>query len=168
MLHSFVRHPGLSQARRGSRGFTLIEVMVTVGIVAILAGVAVPIYADNVRRSQVQEGFASLADFRAKMEQYYLDNRHYGAAACADVNPPANWPAFPATKYFTYACVLSGATSTGGRQQYTVTATGTAAGRAQGHVYSIGNNPRDNTQVTTQFKGNPVAKPCWLAKGDEC
>src|SRR5690606_1858627 len=60
-----------------NRGFTLIELMITVAIIAILAAVAVPSYQDYVRRGKVTEATATLAQFRIKMEQYFQDNQTY-------------------------------------------------------------------------------------------
>ncbi|MBT2336432.1 prepilin-type N-terminal cleavage/methylation domain-containing protein [Variovorax paradoxus] len=58
-------------------GFTLIEVMITVAIVAILAAVALPSYRDYVLRGQLVDGTNGLAAMRADMERYYQDNRTY-------------------------------------------------------------------------------------------
>ena len=151
---------------RSQRGFSMIELMAVVTIIGILAVIAIPNYSAYIQRSRITEATSRLADFRVKMEQYYQDNRHYGNANCADVNAPG-WAAFTATKYFSYACAVSGVTANGGRQQYTVTATG-LTGRATGHIFTIANFPTDPTQRTTQFKGSAVNKNCWLVKGTEC
>ena len=50
--------PGYS-GRMASCGFTLIEVMIVVAIVAILASVALPSYQDYIRRGQLQPAHAN-------------------------------------------------------------------------------------------------------------
>jgi len=151
-----------SCASRSGRGFTLIEVMITVGIVAILAGVAVPAYSEYMRRGQLPEAHTFLADYRVKMEQFFQDNRNYGTAdVCAQQGGATpSWGNFtPGSRYFTFACVLAA-----DGQSYTITATG-SSGRAIGHVYTIDNL---NRRTTTRFKGASSAATCWLVKGDEC
>jgi type IV pilus assembly protein PilE len=148
------------------RGFTLIEVMIVVAIVAILATVAVPTYADYVRRGQLPEAFAGMSDLRVKMEQYYQDNRRYGSNGgnCADTNTPTWAAATPTLLYggsqnFVFSCAV-----TNGGQGYTLTASGNR-GRAVGHAYTI---THANMRATTEFKGAAVSATCWLLKGGEC
>lgn len=63
--------------RSGSRGFTLIEVMITVAIIGILAAIAIPSYRDYVLRGQLVEAHNALSAMRANMERHFQDNRSY-------------------------------------------------------------------------------------------
>ena len=119
--------PFASQPRRPARGFTLIEVMIAVAVVAILSMIAYPSYTDYLRRGQVQEAPRNLADFRTKMEQYYQDNRSYAAGAACGVPVPVA----PGAKYFSYACAVASA-----GQAYIATATG-VGGSVAGLAYTV-------------------------------
>ena len=143
-------------------GFTLIELMVTVAIVGILAAVALPSYKDYIRRGTLPESFSQLADYRVKLEQYYQDNRNYGAAACADAAGGPSWNNFTpsSAKSFTYSCSVSAS-----GQGFTVTATGKTGTAAVGHAYTVNHT---NAQATTAYNGSAVAKACWLSRGNEC
>ncbi len=79
-----MHRPVLGRARQAwQQGFTLIEVMIVVVIVAILSSVAYPAYTDYVRRRQLQEAFTNLANYRIQMEPYYQDNRRYTATTAS-------------------------------------------------------------------------------------
>lgn len=151
-----------TQPRLRAQGFTLIEVMVVVAIIGILASVAYPSYTDYVRRGQVAEAFSQLSTWRAKMEQYYQDNRNYGTSAACAADVSANtWNGFAATEHFTYVCNTSDS-----QQKYTITATG-SAGAAIGNDFTI---DQDGNRTTTKFKNTAVtpAASCWLTKGATC
>jgi len=147
---------------RRALGFTLIEVMIVVAIVAILAGIAVPAYSEYIRRGQLPEAFAFLSDYRVKMEQFYQDNRNYGTGNCGVTagGVAASWSGFTGAQNFGFACVL-----TNGGQGYTITATGNAGSRSAGHQFTIDQN---NLRQTLQFKGAAVAANCWLVKTTVC
>jgi type IV pilus assembly protein PilE len=159
-LHS-IRKPAMqfSRHRPQTRGFTLIEVMITVAIIAILASVALPAYSDYIMRGRVADATRALSARRAAMEQYFQDQRSYAApAAGSNINYPcANPPLQVAGGTFSISCI--GATAT----TYTITATG--QGAAAGFGYSIN---QDDTQLTTSLPkawGTPPATGWVLRKG---
>jgi len=79
----------LTSAFRIGSGFTLIEAMIVVAIVALLAAIAVPGYASYVQRSRILEAVSRLADARARMEDYFQDARSYvDASGTCGVAPP--------------------------------------------------------------------------------
>src|SRR3954464_4563563 len=85
-------------------GFTLVELMSVVAIVAILSAVALPSYNAYVIRGKLSEGASALSDGRVKMEQFFQDNRSYNSATLAANGCPTTLP-FPATTtYISYAC----------------------------------------------------------------
>lgn len=84
-------------AQAGTRrawGFTLIELMIAVAVVAILAAIAYPTYQDSIRKGRRAEGKSALAEAASRQEQYYSDNKSYtndmtdlGYAASPAVSP---------------------------------------------------------------------------------
>lgn len=76
---------------RPSKGFTLIELMIAVAIVAILAAVVYPSYQEHVRRSNRAAAQAVLLEAAAKQQQLLMDVRSYAANwAALGVNVPAD------------------------------------------------------------------------------
>lgn len=67
-----------------SRGFTLIELMIVVVIVAILATVAGQSYKRFTRRARVQEAISLLGDIRIKQENYYQTYHRYVSSGASD------------------------------------------------------------------------------------
>lgn len=134
------------------KGFTLIEVMVTVAIVGILSAVALPAYSTYVTRGRLSEAFTALGGAQPAAEQWWANNRDYSKFYQA-----SNFPA--ATANFTYA--LSNATTS----SYTLTATG--IGKVAGFVYTVDQN---GTRATTASPtGWGTSTSCWVdRKGGAC
>jgi type IV pilus assembly protein PilE len=134
------------------RGFTLVEIMIVVAIVAILSAVALPAYTSYMARGKLVDAQSALTSGRVSMEQYYQDHRAYNATGtpCA-----AGWPA--ATTYFTYGCAATSTT-------FTITATSAAnqgLGAAGSYVYTINES---NTKATTAFPGGKTSATTWISK----
>lgn len=148
---------------RRLRGFTLLELMMVIVVIAILASIALPSYTDYIRRGKFTEAQSQLSDMRAKLEQYYQDNRNYGStAATCGVAVPTGADA----RYFTYTCNwLPGGTNQG----YTITATGVAAEGLDGIAFTVNeSNTRQSTvtAATTMANAGYTAgtTACWIRK----
>lgn len=69
---------------RQAFGFTLIEVMIVVAIVAILAAIALPSYQESVRKSKRAEARAGLLEASQWMQRFYSQNDRFDQANDAD------------------------------------------------------------------------------------
>lgn len=58
-------------------GFTLVELLIVVAIVAILASIALPAYSDFIARSNRTEAQRELLRLANLQEQFYVDTRAY-------------------------------------------------------------------------------------------
>jgi len=72
-----------SISRKSARGFSLIDVMITVAIVGVLATIALPSYQSSVRKSNRGAAEAYLGDIAQRQQQYLLDQRSYASTEAA-------------------------------------------------------------------------------------
>ena len=75
------------------KAFTLIELMVTVAIVGILAGIAYPSYINSVTKSRRSDAMGALLGFANAMERRFTETNSYcnsggagGANSCGDAD----------------------------------------------------------------------------------
>jgi prepilin-type N-terminal cleavage/methylation domain-containing protein len=146
--------------RSTNSGFTLIEIMVTVAIVAILTAIALPSYQQYIRRGQLVDGQNLLSAGRANMERYYQDNRTYVSVSAANPAPcdQANVAAALRTlNNFVMSCTMVAAPA-----GYTLTATG--SGPVLGVAYTIDVNGAQTSTFPAGWTGWTSPAACWITK----
>ena len=107
------RLPGLLPHR--GRGFTLLEVMIVVAIIAILAAIALPSYSRYVYRTRRADGKNMLMQVAAAQERFYTNYNRYGTMSQLGYTS--------GTSEKGYYTVTSANGSSGDAQSYVLTAT---------------------------------------------
>jgi type IV pilus assembly protein PilE len=140
---------------RRRQGFTLIELMITVGIVATLAAIAVPAYQSQIRKSRRTEARTALLDLAGRAERLYSITNIYWGSTVPNQLVPADvgytgtaWPITLSDGY--YSIGLSN-NNTGAAFKFTATASGAQATDTQCATLSV-----DNTG--NQSASDPA---CW-------
>jgi type IV pilus assembly protein PilE len=136
------------------QGFTLIELMIVVVVIAILSAIALPAYQDSVRKSRRTAAKTAVLDLASREEKFYTTNNAYSATA-ADLGYGALPLAVPdaATNYYQLSVVVDNTTNPA-----TFTATATAQGDQQND--GCGNFAVNALGVKSVSGALPVAT-CW-------
>jgi type IV pilus assembly protein PilE len=143
------------------RGFTLVELMVTMLVAAILIGVAIPSYSSYVRKSRRTEAKTAVLDVASLEERFYSTNNAYTI-----VSTNVGYAAFPATVgsgYYTLTVTSVNPLPTATLPaDYTVTATYTALGNQTADT-QCATFQATSTGVQSSFSSTNVdtTATCW-------
>lgn len=152
-----------SDPRQRSGGFTLIELMITVAIIAILAAVAYPSFIEQVRKSRRADAIAALNTVAQAQERWRANNPNYNNADVSSAATglrlvPGTTVATSYTLNSGYYTIAIGTTLS----PTTYTATATAAGAQASDtkcttlVYTM-----NSGTVTYTSTGTATANKCW-------
>lgn len=146
---------------RRANGFTLIELMVTVTIVAILAAIAYPSYRNYALRGQLVNATNGLSALRANMERYFQDNRTY-ASTGTFVSPCLVLPSSSLlVGTFQLSCVTAPTATT-----FQLQAVG--SGATAGFVYTVDQQNNQSTTVTGVPGWIASCPTTWETKAGSC
>lgn len=132
--------------RAARRGFTLVEMIIVMAMLAILAAVGIPLYRDYVVRGRLTEAFNAMSSYALRLGQYYQDNRSY-LNACTALT-------LPTSANFTYTCPTQTATG------YVLQATGNAGSSVAGFTFTLDN--AGNRATTAVPSGWTSSTSCWV------
>jgi type IV pilus assembly protein PilE len=145
-----------------SKGFTLIEVMIAVVIVAILAAIAVPSYTDYLRRGEIPEPLTRLSAEKVGLEQFFDDNRSYqGRCNTIGASPGIQIRKFKITCHYREGGAGPSASISEG---YTLRATGDAGTLVAGFIYEL--NEKNVKATTSTGIWGRSSTSCWVLKKD--
>ncbi|MGV7200404.1 type IV pilin protein [Xanthomonas axonopodis pv. betlicola] len=145
MLFEHSRARAMTRTVAQMRGFTLIELMIVVAVVAILSAIAYPSYTEHVRKSRRAQAKVDLVEYGQLAERFHtVQNTYVGFSLPSTVSPREGGTA-------AYSLALSQQTQSG----YVITATPGAAQVAD----KCGTLSIDQASRKTNSKG--LKSDCW-------
>lgn len=101
-----------AMAAHRPRGFSLIELMIVVAVIAILAAIAIPSYGEHVRTTRRAQAKADLVEYAALAERFHTVNNTYVGFRFPGGGTTINSPREGGTAAYTLSMATSASTFT--------------------------------------------------------
>ena len=148
--------------RRLHKGFTLIELMIVVVVIAVLSAIAIPSYKNYVLRSKRAAARTAILNMAQQQERYFTQNNTY-LAVTSGGSPPAGWVNYVGDTYASrYYDLTVGVTagSTTVAAAYTITAATISGGWADPECGSLSLTSTGVQGYTPASSATPISI-CW-------
>ncbi len=150
-----INRNSLSSSRRLS-GFTLVELMITVAILAIIAAIAVPAYTRQVQKARRTDARNALLDLAGREERWLSVANSYSQNT-TDLGYTGAWPVATTNGYYNVTVKVpdpNAVSPTNPSFIITATAVGTQANDTACATFSV-------NQLGQQFATPSAAATCW-------
>jgi type IV pilus assembly protein PilE len=125
-----------------AKGFTLIEIMVVLAIVAVLATIAIPAFTGQMRKSHRAEAISTMQDQQLRLERWRVDHADFSGYTV---------PAALNTNYYTFALTAT----TAAPNSYTLT------GTPRGNQASDTCGTLSIVNAVGTISRTPASSSCW-------
>src|SRR5271165_1390838 len=109
-------------ASRRSGGFTLVELMIAVVIVAIIAAIAMPAYTLQTQKARRSDARNALLDIAGREERFLSVSNAYSQLPTDVGYPGALWPQIVSNAYYSVTVVVPAPGAPAGTPSFQVTA----------------------------------------------
>lgn len=137
----------IKKLQQNKKGFTLIELMIVVAIIAILVAIALPAYNSYILRSRRADAYTGIEQSRNLLESCYTQYSSFNNSACSSL------PTTSPQGYYTLTSTVTATT-----YEIDATATGSQLKDTTCQVFKL-----TNTNIQTAFDGSgtDTSTPCW-------
>lgn len=143
---------------RRPSGFTLIELMITLVVVAILAAIAYPLYEHQIEESRRTDARTALLELASREERYFATNNAYTQNADSLGYGNNNWPVVIGSGY--YEISVSNVDNGANPPSYLLTAQalGTQLSDTTCRTFTVDST---GAQAAQDASGNDTTSTCW-------
>ncbi len=154
----------MSEPASKQTGFTLVELMITLAVIAIISSLSVVSYRQYVRRANRVDGTSALLHLSAAQERYYLQHDRYATTGAEVADPPPAGLGISGTQQGLYDLAVAAAAD-GATVGYTATATASATGSQQDdddcQVFTVDQSGQRGASDAGGAESAAITARCW-------